>query len=217
MSKTLRRTGALLAVAGMMATTAAEARNCASAREIEAIQVAAVYQELTAAALTCGPAAVANFNRFVKTFQTELRRSDATLLAMFKRTHGSTAGAREYDSFKTRAIANAERRRIKPGAHEGFCNTVQVVFDAALAPDKPVLEDFASGVPVYEKNPLDSCEIQVAMNLTSVKAAPDILPTPRPGLPGEAQAAEAGLVPIAAPATAAAAPAAAVPAIRPAQ
>ncbi len=211
MSKTLRLAGAFMAMAGMTATTAAEAANCASARDVQAIQVAAVYQELTAAALTCGPAAVANYNRFVISFRAELRRSDNTLLAMFKRTHGSTKGAREYDSFKTRAIANAERRRIKPGAHEGFCNTVQVVFDAALAPDKPLLEDFVSGVPVHEKNPLDSCEIQVAMNLTGVQAAPDIAPTPRPDRPGEAQASTDAIVPVAA------APAAAVPAIRPAR
>src|SRR5690606_1032610 len=128
MSKTMRLSGALLAVTGMMAATAAEARECARAPEVKAIQVAAVYQELTAAALTCGPAAVANYNRFVNSYRVELRRSDATLLAMFKRAHGGSAGAREYDSFKTRAIANAERRRIKPGAHEGFCNLVQVVF-----------------------------------------------------------------------------------------
>jgi len=210
MSKTLRLAGAFLAIAGMTATTAAEAASCASARDVQAIQVAAVYQELTAAALTCGPAAVANYNRFVVTFRAELRRSDNTLLAMFKRTHGSARGAREYDSFKTRAIANAERRRIKPGAHEGFCNTVQVVFDAALAPDKPLLEDFVSGVPVHEKHPLDSCEIKVAMNLTGVQAAPDIAPTPRPDRPGEVASSDA-IVP------AAATPAAAVPAIRPAQ
>ena len=216
MSKTMRRAGAFLAVAGMMATTAAEAqsRRCASRSEVQAIQVAAVYQELTAAALTCGPAAVSNYNRFVTVFRAELRKSDATLLSMFRRTHGGTAGSREYDSFKTRAIANAERRRIKPGAHEGFCNTVQVVFDAALAPDKPVLEDFVSGVPVHEKHPLDACEIQVAMNLTGVRAAPDIAPTPRPDRPGDVPAADAALVPASAPA---AATPAAVPAIRPAQ
>jgi hypothetical protein len=214
MSKTLRLAGAFLAMTGMTATTAAQAANCASARDVQAIQVAAVYQELTAAALTCGPAAVANYNRFVVAFRAELRRSDNTLLAMFKRTHGSTRGAREYDSFKTRAIANAERRRIKPGAHEGFCNTVQVVFDAALAPDKPLLEDFVSGVPVHEKNPLDSCEIQVAMNLTGVQAAPDIAPTPRPDRPGEVQASTDAIVPAA---DTAATPAAAVPAIRPAR
>lgn len=214
MSMTLRLAGAFLAMTGMTATTAAQAANCASARDVQAIQVAAVYQELTAAALTCGPAAVANYNRFVVAFRAELRRSDNTLLAMFKRTHGSTRGAREYDSFKTRAIANAERRRIKPGAHEGFCNTVQVVFDAALAPDKPLLEDFVSGVPVHEKNPLDSCEIQVAMNLTGVQAAPDIAPTPRPDRPGEVQASTDAIVPAA---DTAATPAAAVPAIRPAR
>ena len=191
MAKKMRQAGAVLAMAGIMASTAAEAQSrrlCASVSEIHAIQVAAVQQELTDAALTCGPSAVANFNRFVKTFQGELRKSDNVLLAMFKRMHGGSAGTREHDAFKTRAIANAERRRIKPGAHAGFCATAELVFEAALAPDKPVLEDFVSGVPVYEKNPLDSCAITVAMNLQGIKAGPEIAPTPRPDRPGDVAA-----------------------------
>jgi hypothetical protein len=189
MAKKMRRAGAVLALTGMVVSTGAQAKVlCASATEVHAIQVAAVHQELTDAALTCGPLAVSNFNRFMKVFQRELRKSDNVLLAMFKRMHGAAAGVREHDSFKTRAIANAERRRTKPGAHEGFCATAQLVFDAALAPDKPVLEDFVSGVPVYEKNPLDSCAITVAMNLQGVKAGPEIVPTPRPARPGDVAA-----------------------------
>jgi len=156
---------------------------CASAAEISAIQVSAVQQELTDAALACGPNEVALFNSFQTVFSKELRKSDATMMRMFKRLNGNRAGDAAYDSFKTRAIAHAEQRRTKPGAHADFCRTADVVFAAALAPDKPVLEDFVSGVPVNEANPVDSCEIKVAVALQGVQAGPDITPTPRPSLP----------------------------------
>ena len=125
--------------------------------------------------------------RFQKTFQKEMRRSDAVLKAMFIRMNGGRAGEAAYDSFKTRAINHAEQRRIKPGAHANFCKTADVVFAAALAPDKPVLEDFVSGVPVNEASPIDSCQIKVAVALQGVSAGPDIAPLPRPSLPGDPQ------------------------------
>ena len=178
------------AALSLLALPVAEARTvsaaCASAAEVSAIQVASVQQELTDAALACGPKAVALFNQFQTVFNKELRKSDATMLKMFKRMNGSRAGDAAYDSFKTRAIAHAEQRRTKPGAHDNFCRTAEVVFAAALAPDKPVLEDFVSGVPVNEANPVDSCEIKVAVALQGVQAGPDIMPTPRPDLPADA-------------------------------
>ena len=179
--------GAAVAALCLVNASVAEARAvssaCASSAEISAIQVAAVQQELTDAALACGPKAVASFNRFQTVFNKELRRSDATMLRMFKRMNGNARGDAAYDQFKTRAIAHAEQRRTKPGAHDNFCKTADVVFAAALAPDKPVLEDFVSGVPVNEANPVDSCEIKVAVALQGVAAGPDIAPTPRPALP----------------------------------
>jgi hypothetical protein len=181
--------GASVAAFCLIGAPIAEARAvssaCASTSEISAIQVSAVVQELTDAALTCGPETMAKMSRFQITFQKELRRSDATLKTMFKRLNGARAGEAAYDSFKTRAINHAEQRRIKPGAHVNFCRTAGLVFAAALAPDKPVLEDFVSGVPVNEANPVDSCEIKVAVALQGVHAGPDIVPTPRPDLPGD--------------------------------
>jgi len=106
---------------------------------------------------------------------------------MFKRMNGNARGDAAYDQFKTRAIAHAEQRRTKPGAHDNFCKTADVVFAAALAPDKPVLEDFVSGVPVNEANPVDSCEIKVAVALQGVQVGPEIVPTARPSLPSDAQ------------------------------
>jgi len=183
----MRKTGACLLVLAMMAANAAQGRSlsCATAAEVSAIQVSAVQQELTDAALACGQNAVDEFNSFQKVFGKELRRSDAQMLVMFKRIYGSAKGNAAYDAYKTRAIAHAEQRRTKPGAAADFCKTADIVFAAALAPDKPVLEDFVSGVPVNEDNPVDTCQIKVAMTLQGVEAGPDIMPKPRPDLPGD--------------------------------
>jgi hypothetical protein len=176
-------TTALVLAAGPVAQ--AKSLNCASAMEVSAIQVSAVQQQLTDAALACGPNAVAEFNRFQTVFGAELRKSDAVMLRMFKRLNGNARGNAEYDAYKTRAIAHAEQRRTKPGAHAEFCRAADIVFAAALAPDKPVLEDFVSGVPVNEANPVDSCEIKVATSLVGVQAGVDVLPTARPALPND--------------------------------
>jgi hypothetical protein len=185
---TLMKLGACVAALSLVGASAAEARissACASQAEVSAIQVSAVVQELTDSALSCGPQAMSDMQQFQIVFQKELRRSDALLKAMFKRMNGSRAGDAAYDAYKTRAINHAEQRRIKPGEQENFCRTARIVFQAALAPDKPVLEDFVSGVPVDEANPVDSCEIKVAVALQGVQAGPDIVPTPRPSLPGD--------------------------------
>jgi hypothetical protein len=177
--------GVCLLALSVAATGIAEARGCASPAEISAIQISAVQQELTDAALACGPREVALFNRFQTVFRAELRQSDALMLRMFKRLNGASKGNAAYDAYKTRAIAHAEQRRTKPGAHDNFCKTADVVFAAALAPDKPVLADLVSGIEVKEVSPVDACEIRVAVTLEGVKAGADILPIPRPAQPGD--------------------------------
>ena len=158
---------------------------CATGAEISAIQVEAVHEELSDASLACGDHAVQQFNKFQIRFLSELRRSDALMLSMFKRMDGVVKGNAAYDAYKTRAIAHAEQRRTIPGAAENFCKAADIVFAAALAPDKPVLEDFVAGVPVEESSPVDSCEIKVGVALQGVAAGPDVMPTPRPDLPGD--------------------------------
>ncbi len=172
--------GAQLAQAAPISTG-----SCATAAEISAVQVSAVQQELTDAALACGEREVALFNRFQTTFRTELRRSDAVMLTMFKRMKGSAAGNAAYDAYKTRAIAHAEQRRTIPGQAENFCKAADIVFAAALAPDKPVLEDFVAGVPVVEQSPVDMCEIKVGVTLQGVAVNPAVSPMARPDLPGD--------------------------------
>jgi hypothetical protein len=181
------RAGACATLLCFTGANLAEARGsaCATADEISAIQVSAVQQELTDAALACGQNETDLFNRFQTVFNKELRRSDARMLAMFKRLNGPSKGNAAYDSYKTRAIAHAEQRRTKPGAAADFCKTADIVFAAALAPDKPVLEDFVAGVPVEENNPVDACEVKVSLTLQGVAAGPEIEPKARPALPGD--------------------------------
>ena len=184
--KRIFRAGACATLLCFTASNLAEARGaCATEAEISAIQVSAVQQELTDAALACGVHETELFNRFQTVFNKELRRSDALMLAMFKRLNGSARGNAAYDAYKTRAIAHAEQRRTKPGAAADFCRTADIVFAAALAPDKPMLEDFVAGVPVYENNPVDACEVKVSVGLQGVAAGPDIMPKARPALPGD--------------------------------
>jgi len=178
----------------------ARGRACATDAEVSAIQVSAVQQELTDAALACGQHAVDEFNRFQTVFNKELRRSDARLLAMFKRLKGSVAGNIAYDQYKTRAIAHAEQRRTKPGGAADFCKAADIVFNAALAPDKPTLEDFVAGVPVNEDSPVDSCDIKVAMTLEGVAVASSVTPMARPTLPTDPATAVASAPPSPAPA-----------------
>jgi hypothetical protein len=170
---------------GGVAQAAELQRPCASAAEITAIQVSAVQQQLTDAALACGERETQLFNRFQTVFNRELRSSDALMLAMFKRLNGTVRGNAAYDAYKTRAIAHAEQRRTVPGAAENFCKAADIVFAAALAPDKPVLEDFVAGVPVEEASPVDSCEIKVGASLQGVAVGPAVMPSPRPSMPGD--------------------------------
>src|SRR4051812_25160651 len=113
------RAGACATLLCFFAAQAAEAKTlqCATAAEVSAIQISAVQQELTDAALACGANAVTLFNRFQTVFNKELRASDARMLSMFKRMNGVSKGNAAYDSFKTRAIAHAEHRRTAPGEH----------------------------------------------------------------------------------------------------
>ncbi len=186
MKKTFRA-GACATLLCFTGATLAEARGlaCATESEISAIQISAVQQEFTDAALACGSHETELFNRFQTLFNRELRRSDARMLSMFKRLYGTSKGNAAYDSYKTRAIAHAEQRRTVPGAAADFCKAADIVFAAALAPDKPVLEDFVAGVPVRENNPINACEVKVSLTLQGVAAGSAIEPKARPALPGD--------------------------------
>src|SRR5215467_11659658 len=114
MSKTLRAGVSLLALlaVGIDGAGARGRSNCADVGEVSALQTAAVQQELMDAALGCGPTAVQKFNAFQTSYGPELRRSDRTLLTMFKRVYGPTRGDAQYNLFKTNMASKAEIRRV---------------------------------------------------------------------------------------------------------
>lgn len=143
-----------------------------------AIRATAVQQQLMVAALTCNQ--VSNFNAFQTSFGKELRRSDARLLSMFKRFYGARAGEKEYHAFKTRIANDSSIRSIRD--NRDYCSSAQLVFAAALTPQKPTLANFVSGVQITESSPVDSCEIRVAVGLQGAKAVPSIVPRPKPAL-----------------------------------
>jgi hypothetical protein len=182
MSKTLRAGVSLLALlaVGLDSASAARKSNCADADEVSALQTAAVQQELMDAALGCGQAAVGKFNAFQTTYGSELRRSDKTLLTMFKRVYGPSRGDAQYNLFKTNMASKAEIRRVH-GLGD-FCAAADLVFAAALAPQKPLLKDFVAGVPVHDTTDagVGSCDINVAVTLKGTMAGPGVVPTPNP-------------------------------------
>lgn len=160
---------------------AASSGKCAKADEVTAIQASAVQQELMVAALTCDQ--VANFNAFQTGFGPELRNSDATLYKMFKRIFGAKQGEAEFHAFKTRMANDSSIRSIHD--NQGYCKEAADVFASALAPAKPTLAAFVSGVTVQEQSPVNSCDIRVASALPGLGGgAIFILPKPKPMVAG---------------------------------
>lgn len=152
------------------------ASKCALPAEVTAIQASAVQQQLMVAALTCHE--ITNFNAFQTSFSTELRKSDRQLQSMFRRLFGAGRGTDEYHAFKTRLANDSSIRSIHDNT--GYCREAQLVFAAALSPEKPTLANFVSGVTVHEDSPVDSCEIRVAVGLQGSKAVPKVIPKPNP-------------------------------------
>lgn len=182
MGRTLKTGVCLLAIfaVGTDAMAARHTSLCADASEVSALQTSAVQQELMDSALGCGHEWVEKFNAFQTSFGPELRRSDRTLLTFFKRLYGPARGDAEYNLFKTNMASKAEMRRVHNVTD--FCSSANLVFGAALAAQKPSLDDFVAGVQINDTDdsPVGKCDIQVAMTLTGAMAGPDVVPTPNP-------------------------------------
>ena len=182
MRKTLRTGVCLAALLALVSTDALARRasNCANPSEVSALQTAAIQQELMDSALGCGQSWVEKFNAFQTSFGAELRRSDRVLLTFFKRLYGPRRGDAEYNLFKTNMASKAEMRRVRNITD--FCASANLVFAAALASQKPSLDDFVSGVQIADSSdaPVGACQIQVAVTLRGAMAGPDIMPKPNP-------------------------------------
>ena len=167
---------ALLAAVAVTGADAASLK-CARPQEVTALQAASIQQELMVAALTCHD--TADFNSFQTSFNRELRASDATLLRMFHRLYGFRNGEAEYHAFKTRLANDSSMRSIQN--NPDYCQRASLTFSAALAPPKPTLAQFVSGVAVSDSSPVDSCQIKVGRGIKAASAAaPSVVPAPKP-------------------------------------
>lgn len=179
MGRTLKTGVCLLAIfaVGTDAMAARHTSLCADASEVSALQTSAVQQELMDSALGCGHAWVEKFNAFQTTFGPELRRSDRTLLTLFKRIYGPSRGDAEYNLFKTNMASKAEIKRVH--GMSDFCSSADLVFAAALGPQKPTLNEFVAGMPVADESPVGKCEVQVALTLKGAMVDV-VVPKPNP-------------------------------------
>lgn len=127
-----------------------------------ALKTAAVQQELMVAGFTCG--AGPQYNHFVTSHRQELRKSDAILMAYFKkRDHGKDAG---YDSYKTKAANLSANRSASDGAL--YCQAIARDFDAA---DHQPLKDFIANADLVIPVP-DACAVKYGRTeLASVEVA----------------------------------------------
>jgi hypothetical protein len=98
---------------------------------------------------------------------------------MFHRVLGFKKGDAAYNLYKTELASKAELRRLH--GHQDFCTAANLVISAALAPERPSLNDFVGGVQVRDiEGPVQSCQVEVAVTLQGAMAGPDIVPKPNP-------------------------------------
>ena len=165
-----------VALALVTATSAIGAPRCASPGEVTAIQAEVVHELLMNAGLYCGDAGKDKYNAYQTRYIPERRRTSTTLMQMFKRLNPGRQGEADYHAFTTRLANNYSIRAIHDNA--AYCQAADIVFDAAMMPDKPSLASFVSGIEVTEQGPLDSCQLRVAVGLKDV--IPPVVPKPNP-------------------------------------
>ena len=122
---------ALLAVDG---ATGAFAAGCATPGDLQALETAALQQQLMVAAFSCH--AVAQYNHFVLAHRPELMDADARLKAYFVRVRGGEA---YYHTYKTELANDSSLRSL--GDTDGYCADADDAFEMAGDPTlSPVLD-----------------------------------------------------------------------------
>ena len=115
-----------------------------------ALKTAVVQQQLMVAGFTCND--WPQYNRFVTAHRQELQKSDADLMAYFKkRDHGTERG---YDSYKTKAANLSANRSAADGAR--YCAAINRDFEAAAHGS---LKDFIAGEHLLIPAP-EACAIK---------------------------------------------------------
>jgi len=115
----------------------AAAGDCASPRDMAALETAAVQQRLMVAALNCGD--IARYNRFVIAYQDDLQRSDDALKDFFERQRGGIA---DYHTYKTRMANEASLQSARE--KDDYCAGAHAAFHEVLAARDMTLDEFVS-------------------------------------------------------------------------
>jgi hypothetical protein len=132
---------AITAIALSAMVTPALAAGACTQNDVMALKTAAVQQQLMVAAFMCHDADA--YNRFVVTYQGELRQSDAALKAYFVRREGHQ-GEADYDTYKTK-VANLYALSEARG-DQAYCALAGELFAAALRTQAPLMA-FVAAAP----------------------------------------------------------------------
>ena len=124
---------------------------CAGAKDLTALQIAAVQQQLMVAALSCDQAGL--YNSFVLAYQKDLLASDSALLEYFLRVN-AVSGTADYHRYKTRLANNYSLRSIAD--KRGYCRSAEAAFAAALT-NRQSLAAFALSQPASNVAGSTSC------------------------------------------------------------
>lgn len=146
---------------GLLFNPAMGSESCVSRSDAMALKTAAVQQQLMVAAFMCHDANA--YNRFVRTYQTDLQESDASLKSYFVHRLGRR-GEAAYDTYKTKvanlaALSQAKNDRAYCGeadrlfaeAREGRASLSSFVDDA---PSPPGFRNFCVTAPTEVSSPV---------------------------------------------------------------
>jgi hypothetical protein len=117
------------------------AESCVSRTDAMALKTAAVQQQLMVAAFMCHDTNA--YNRFVRTYQTDLQKSDADLKSYFVHSRGRR-GEAAYDTYKTRVANLAGLSQARND--RAFCGAADRLF-AESRNHRGSLESFIENAP----------------------------------------------------------------------
>ena len=115
--------------------------SCVSRSDAMALKTAAVQQQLMVAAFMCHDTNA--YNRFVRTYQTDLQASDASLKSYFVHRLGSR-GEAAYDTYKTKVANLAALSQARND--RAFCGAADRLF-AVARESRASLSSFVEDAP----------------------------------------------------------------------
>jgi hypothetical protein len=152
------RLGVAAGALALAVVSTAQAFECTTLREADALDTRVIQNHAMVAALSCGERG--RYNTFVRTFQSDLATQGTVLRQYFHRAYGSQGKVR-LDSFVT-SLANRESRRSLSD-RAAYCSEASSLFDGLSTLTPGYLAEFASSRPVSQDHGFAACE-QRALN-----------------------------------------------------